>query len=676
MSSISLVLTGTQPCIGVCPDPHLPPKLLASVVKDVRLHTEVSVTCCDGTKTVAMSVEHLLDLLSETAQRESAAPVKAVAGKTHTFNAGANAPRSSVTFDSDAIIRAFAACLNRLVKTLNESVQVVTVVMGEVNHVVLVLPPSMSATARDKLAHIGELLTGVTVSTVPYHASVMLHYGDGKIPTTPLIDLQWDTGLRVGCRSFLNGDAADMVRPGRDNILCSSSFSLDTWHMLTGRWLTENVKAMIPDHASWSNADARAFRDWVVATSPGLCEAVLKEDSSFSLAFRDWKHALDKNRMAELRAMLFLTPTKFLRASLCDKGIANPNTVVVSHGSTLRWPAAQRCLRQLLAELGRSDESSDSDASAALGAFQLIKPPTCVPYDCGVLIRPVGQREGTGTLVMVRGAPADAKAASRTFCLPKSRSEDVEVLFYTRCVDFDARRVTYRFAEKSIRFAPAHDKAGKTSFYATMTLRTDKEGRVNAVRTVMHDKISGKSYEFPALAFTGGLADAAVISRSKEHTEARQWCELIDGVSHPDAGWTVQDWRKVLDPVLPLLSRDEYLAIIFGIETLFDDLGRFTRLRNALPEQVQEQVRIHVHGQMTQLAKRIGRRHVSEWAKLNPHPEKNETLARDFKNSVYQDAVEDEQLLNEASNLARSYETGCSDPSSLRVDWNKKDFPL
>jgi len=678
MIGISLVLTDTEPYIGICPDPHSPPKLLASVVKDLKLPTEASIRHNDGTQTTSMSLEHLLNLLSATAERESTAAGKTASGNAHEFNPEKNAPRASVNFDSGAMTLAFAEFLGQLVKALNQSVEVVTAAMGQVNHVVVVLPPNLSAPARDKLAHIGRLPSGVTISTAPYHASVMLRYGNGKIPATPLVDLQWDAGLRIGRRSFLNGDAGNMARLGRDGVLCSSSCSLDTWHALTAQWLAENIKGIIPGHASWNKADAQAFRRWVAATSPELCEAVLQEKTSLLLTFGDWKHNLDKRRMADLRATLLVAPTKFLRASLHEKGMADPSTVLVHHGSTLHWPAAQGCLRDVLAEFGRSGQDSDSDASAALGALKLIEVPPCLPYDCGVLIRPVGWKEGTGTLVMLRGASAEAKARSRIFCECKDRSEDLEVLFYTRCVDFDKLKINYLFAEKYVRFAPAHDEGGKTNFYATMTLHTDKEGRVNAVRTVMHDKISGKSYDFPALAFTGGSADIATINRGIRHPEAWQWCEKIDAVRRTEAHWTVQDWRRALDPDLPLLSRDQYLIIVFGIETLLSDLSLFTRLRNAPPEQVQEQVRVYFHGQMTRLAKQMGKTcaNVTKWTESYSSPRKDEALALDFQNSVYLGAGDDKELKNEASRLARSYRFGCRDPYSLRVDWNKKDFPL
>ncbi len=310
-----------------------------------------------------------------------------------------------------------------------------------------------------------------------------------------------------------------------------------------------------------------------------------------------------------------------------------------------------------------------------LGAFQLVTPPPCVPYDCGVLIRPVGQKEGIGTLVMVRGASADTETTSRTFCLPRTQSEDLEVLFYTRCVNFDMMEITYRFANKHIRFAPAHDEAGKTNFHVTMTLRTDDDGRVNAVRTVMHDNISGKSYEFPALPFTGGSPKIAVIRRGSKHPGMEQWAQKINAIREPDAQWTVQDWRKALDPRI-VFSRDRYLIFIFGIETLLKDMSHFASLREMPPEQVQEQVRIHVHGQMTDMAQRIGKQHVSEWCRRYPRPEETTTLASDFKNSVYQDAVGDEKILNQASEIASKYEIGCSSPYSLSVDWGKKDFPL
>lgn len=668
MSTVSIAFSASRPRIGVCPDPNRPPILLEDVV-DINLSTEVQLKK-KGSGSETLPVRRLLSTIDAVVTRETNEVVKNAEQTQPSFTKSKLNPSPQNDLTADELVVVFAGYLTELARKLRSSAEVVAVTMGSVDQMILVVPPDVSAETRSRISEVNGFLDDINVVIVPYHASVMLYYGEnGQIPSRPFIDLQWESDLRVGKRSFPAGDANDMAYLGEDCVFADAN--MQKWRRAIEAWLLGCLEEEVQNNLDWSKSREIEFRNWCEMTSDKLLTAVLDEERSFRLVFGDWTNDIDEKTMAELRAMLLVGTSNFTNAALLDQGATDKKTAVISHGSMCSKPAIQNMIQRECSRLKLADLASDTDKRAALGAFQLVEKPPCVPYDCGILVRPVGEHEGIGTLVLLRGATADTKAISKTFSLPERESRNIEVLFYTRQVDFESFDVAYSFAEKDIRFAPAHDDTGKTNFYATMELKTDSEGRVDAVRTVLHDNVCNKSYKFPVLPFTGGSSESATIQRGKVDKDAKDWLVRIGNVPDADKSRTLEEWRRLLD--LGILTRDQYIIHIFGIEGLISRAHLLDP--TCAPEDVQKEGREYLHGRMKTIAESVGGNHVQAWVNSHPQPERNQELAREFKNSVFQDAVGDNHMLDQAATIADRYGNVCANPKALNVDWSKSNLP-
>lgn len=663
MSIVSMALKNGKPHIAVCPDFNRAPEPLDKIV-NIELPDQIDVRHPDGTQVTPISISYLLRLINQDTERENNLERCIFPRQEYSFSEDLDrASGGNSQFSNVNLIEAFAGYLNRLVVILNASVEVVAITMGQVNHLILVLPPYISSTAREKLDTLKQFCQNLKLTIVPYHASVMLFFGNGEIIKTPFIDIEWDTELRIGRRSFPSGTEEDLAFLGKDSVLRAGS--LENWRGDLALWLIDKFKSNISEHGSWGQKEELRFHNWAHAVSSHMLDALLNEETTFSLEFDKWNEKISEKDMQELLPLLLFPAVNFVRAALQDHGAEGKSLLVISHGNMLGYKAVKNALYNVFIECQVAYLEENTDAVAALGAFQLVSPPACVPYDCGVLVRPAGERDGIGTLMLLRGAPVDTEAKSRTFQLPKSESRTLEVIFYTRQVDFSKSNITYMFARENVRFAPAHDSSGNTRFHAAMKLSADKEGRVNAVRTVLHDEISGSRYDFPSLPFTGGSPDLAVIQRGKSDKEAKRWHRSIDAVRNAKPQWSVRQWYQALQG--GIVTREEYLLHLFGRDAYRNNHG--LNLFTCPPNDLQKRGRSHIYRQMTNLARQISGKHVRAWQKNYPHAAQDAILSRDFKNSVFQDAANDKKKQDQAQELAHRYELTCHPPDNLNVDW-------
>ncbi len=670
MSNVSLVLSGSKPRIGVCPDIHKPPQLLENIV-DIDLPETIAVRRGDGTLTEPVHVDRILRLLNEDAVRKEKALFVHVPDEKHSFGSNSRPfPRDSRLSDKN-LTRAFAKYLANLVKTLRKSVEVDAVTMGGVDHLILGLPPYISAPAHKKLETIGDFFKKLRITIVPYHASVMLFHGKGKIEKNPFIDVSWDSELHIGRRSFPQGSVDDMAFIGNDSIL--KTVSHQGWHNDLSLWLIDKYKDNIRENVQWGKKQELKFRRWAKNVTGKLLEALLNGEKQFPVEYGEWNDTVCHKDMKNLTASLLHAPANYLRAALRDHG-ANERTLIISHGRMLNYHVIESMFNDVFLEFGVINLEEDTDVQAALGAFLLAKPSPCVPYDCGVLVRTFGEHEGVGTLVLLRGSPVGTRSHSRTFNMLRHESQNVEVFFYTRQVDFVNSKVNYKFAKKKVRFAPDHDASGTTRFYASMNLQTDDGGRVNAVRTVLHDEISGNSYDFPSLPFTGGSKDIAAIRRGNSSKEAQKWRRKIAAVSGSKPQWSIRQWEEAMEDKnnKDKMTRDDYIFFIFELDmiTHLRDFSLFT----CPPEELQRRGRSHAYDQMVELANQVGGANVSAWRRHYTQPTRDSAMPREFQNSVFQDAVDRPKLQDRAEKLAEKYNIVCMKPEVMNVDWDKTMF--